>query len=380
MKTASAILVGLSVLRCLVWGQRPVIESFGTNGVLVCTNLLPASVAEVEWAPTASGPWTNTWAGLTNLVVDANGTVLIQVPMFYRVRGQPKPSIPPGMVLIPAGPFLMGDSLDHTTKELPVHTTQVGAFYMDKYEVTGALWDEVRTWALGHGYTFNNNIRARAPDHPVVVVTWYDAVKWCNARSEIERKLPAYYTSAAQSEVYRSGKVDVENEWVKWDAGYRLPTEAEWEKAARAGASGHRFPWFDTETITHSRANYKSDHGYAYDVSPTEGYHPTFETDRWPLTSPVGYFAPNAYGLYDMVGNAWEWCWDWYGAYSASPATDPRGPTSGVYRVARGGGWYHIPQQCRTAWRGGYNPSGFDLVGGFRSVLPPDPPRTGTAH
>ena len=122
--------------------------------------------------------------------------------------------------------------------------------------------------------------------------------------------------------------------------GYRLPTEAEWEKAARGGASGHRFPWSDADTITHSRANYyvRTQNGtnyYAYDISPTPGDHPIFNDGTLPYTSPVGSFAANGYGLYDMAGNVWEWCWDWYGLYSSGSQTDSHGPASGTYRDSK---------------------------------------------
>jgi formylglycine-generating enzyme required for sulfatase activity len=209
---------------------------------------------------------------------------------------------------------------------------------MDRYEVTKALWDEVHSWAIANGYSFEFGAQGKAANHPAHTMTWYDAVKWCNARSEKEGRVPAYYTSALQTTVYRSGQVNVDNSWVKWCTGYRLPTEAEWEKAARGGSSGQRFPWGNT--ITHSQANYYSSTSNAYDISPTRGYHPTF-TGVSPYTSPVGYFGANGYGLYDMAGNVWEWCWDWYSSsyYSSSPGTDPRGPISGSYRVFRGGGW-----------------------------------------
>lgn len=255
--------------------------------------------------------------------------------------------------------------------ELPLHTVNVSAFYMDKYEVTKALWDEVKNWALAHGYSFDFPGLGKAQNHPVRSVSWYDAVKWCNARSEKEGRVPAYYTSQAQTTVYRTGQVGIQNGWVKWNAGYRLPTEAEWEKAARGGVSGHRFPWGDTETITHSRANYFSSVDYNYDVSPTRGYHPNYDNDPKPYTSAVGTFAPNGFGLYDMAGNVWEWCWDRWEGYSASSVSNPRGPDTGSLRVFRGGCWYYGSPGCRVSDR--YycvDPASEDLYFGFRSVLP----------
>jgi formylglycine-generating enzyme required for sulfatase activity len=242
---------------------------------------------------------------------------------------------------------------------------------MDKYEVTKTLWDSVYQWATNHGYSFDNAGSGKAANHPVQTIDWYDSVKWCNARSEKEGRLPAYYTDAGLSVRYRSGQVSPS---VNWSSGYRLPTEAEWEKAARGGASGHRFPWSDTDNITHSRANYNSFTSYAYDISPTRGYHPTFATGGTPYTSPVGYFAANGYGLYDMAGNVWEWCWDWSGAYSSASQTDPRGSTSGSVRVIRGGGWNCSPNLCRAAARYDSGPTGGDHTAGFRSVLPPGQP------
>ena len=143
--------------------------------------------------------------------------------------------------------------------------------------------------------------------------------------------------------------------------GYRLPTLTQWEYAARGGASGHRFPWSDTDTIQHARANYYSYWSgghpyYAYDTSPTEARHPASEPV--PFTTPVGSFAANGYGLYDMAGNLWEWCYDWSPGYE------------GTTRVFRGGGWNAFANNCRVASRRGGSPDYQYTTLGFRSVRP----------
>jgi formylglycine-generating enzyme required for sulfatase activity len=283
---------------------------------------------------------------------------------FFRLR---KSS---GMALIPAGSFTMGDALVGDGFVLPLHTVYVSAFYMDKYDVTKSLWDTVYQWAISHGYAFDYSGSGKAPNHPVQTIDWYDCVKWCNARSQMEGRTPAYYTNTGLTAVYRTGQVAP---YVNWNSGYRLPTEAEWEKAARGGASGQRFPWGNT--ISWSQANYfalpLSAGGYAYDINPTSGYDPAFNDAVYPYTSPVGYFAPNGYGLYDMAGNVWQWCWDWYGSYSTGSQSDPRGPASGSDRVFRGGGWNGIPIYCRSAFPISVEPTRRAFIIGFRSVLPP---------
>lgn len=323
---------------------------------------------------------TNVWNVLTNIVLTNNPQFYIDtsatgtVKRFYQavVMGGTNASVPDSMALIPAGEFTMGDTFNERWgAEMPTHTVYVSAYYMDKNLVTKALWDEVYIWAFAHGYTFDNEGLGKAANHPVHTINWYDMVKWCNARSEKEGRVPAYYTSAEQTTVYRSGQVALQNDWVKWNSGYRLPTEAEWERAARGGLIDKRFPWGDT--IAQSQANYVSMslYGLTYDITPLKGgYHPDYDNEPQPYTSPVGSFAPNGYGLYDMAGNMCEWCWDWYGTYDSATQSDPRGPASGTTRVNRGGSWGINAVSCRVAGRSYEAPGGTMSLYGFRSALP----------
>lgn len=253
------------------------------------------------------------------------------------------------LALIPAGSFQMGDQsspLVGIIDELPVHSVQVSDFYIGKYEVTKELWDSVQAWALGNGYTDLPAGGGKAANHPVHSIDWYAMVKWCNARSEKEGLTPCYTVSGATYKVGNNNTVVC-----NWNAnGYRLPSEAEWEKAARGGLNAKNFPLGDT--ITHAQANYDSSSLYSYDVSPTRGYHPTYAVGGFPYSSPVGSFAPNGYGLYDMTGNMLEWCWDFYGSgYTADAQTDPRGSATGTERVFRGGGWIYTADDCRVSAR-----------------------------
>ncbi|HOF06234.1 MAG TPA: SUMF1/EgtB/PvdO family nonheme iron enzyme [Syntrophales bacterium] len=270
---------------------------------------------------------------------------------------------PAGVVFIPGGTFLMGDPTptgEGYSNEKPAHSVTVSSFYMDRYEVTKALWDEVYTWATAHGYTFDNSGTAAAADHPVQSVYWYDAVKWLNARSEREGRMPVYYTDGSQTTIYRTGRVDITNEAVKWSAdGYRLPTEAEWEYAARAGTAT-RFYTGDCISAE-TEANY--DGRYPWNGCPTGTFRHA--------TTAVGTFPPNPWGLYDMTGNVWEWVWDRYGSsyYSSSPSYNPYGPASGSDRVNRGGGWQNSGGDERSSRRGSAGPAYRDDDLGFRSVL-----------
>jgi formylglycine-generating enzyme required for sulfatase activity len=307
----------------------------------------PGSLARVESASNLNGPWT-TW---TNVAVGAEGTVLVDLSAgsstrFYRSVADPRPVVPAGMAWIPGGPFQMGDG--RVTG--PVRTVTVSAFVMDQWEVSIELWQSVQAWGKTRGYDLvaGGSFGAR---HPVYGVNWYDVVKWCNARSEKEGKVPAYYLDGAMTQVYRSGeKVPA---GFKRDAGYRLPTEGEWEKAARGGVEGKSYPW-GTDELNATLANYY--------LSNKNG------------TMPIGSYEANGYGLFDMAGNVWEWCWDWHGVYEQTAQTDPSGPGSGSSRVFRGGGWYDVAGDCQVWFRFRSLPDNRIGSFGFRSVLPPGQP------
>lgn len=259
-------------------------------------------------------------------------------------------------MLIPAGSFLMGRTTGEIYGDAPPVTVTLSAFYIGKNEVTKELWDEVYTWAKSNGYNdfsefFNNG---KPNNHPVSSISWFDAVKWCNARSQKEGLIPCYTVNGS---VMKNGTTAPTMNWTA--NGYRLPTEAEWEKAARGGVSGKRFPWGD-DTISHNQANYRSNTGF---------FHPIYSSNTTgPYTSPIGSFAENGYGLNDMAGNVCEWCWDWYGESSyVNDAADPRSiGSAAINRVSRGGSWYETDWHCSAAQRGFYFPETVQSFIGFR--------------
>jgi formylglycine-generating enzyme required for sulfatase activity len=321
------------------------------------------------WADSQSAPFASTVNDSFN--VRAQGGVnFVTGGGGVSVNGQPVAATPPGMAVVPAGSFTMGNSIGDSdiTDANPINIT-VSAFYMDINLVSYAQWLSVYFWATAHGYGFDNAGSGKAANNPVQTVNWYDCVKWSNARAVQAGLTPVYYTNPALTAVYTIGDVDAV--YVNWSAnGYRLPTEAEWEKAARGGLSGQRFPWGNV--INENLANYSGDPGfYNYDLGPNGLNSIGSVGGTSPATSPVGSFAANGYGLYDMAGNIFEWCWDWYGTPYGQPTTNNPtgvGPGSG-YRLTRGGDWGTGANTARCANRGsGYFPNYANDNFGFRCV------------
>jgi formylglycine-generating enzyme required for sulfatase activity len=285
---------------------------------------------------------------------------------------------PAGMAMIPAGSFLMGNfivSNFHNTNTSDVDITDaspititVSAFYMDVNLVSLSQWTTVYGYATSNGYSFADAGSGKGTNYPVETVRWYDCVAWCNARSAQAGLTPVYYSDAGFTQVYTNGNGT--NVYMNMtNSGYRLPTEAEWERAARGGLTGNRFPWGNF--ITESQANYQGyTSGYSYDFGPN-GYNAIGSIGGTsPATSPVGSFAPNGYGLYDMAGNVFEWCWDWYATpYGQLTSTNPTGPASGSNRVLRGGDWVDGAGNARCAYRDfDYPTNTFNTHAGLRCV------------
>jgi formylglycine-generating enzyme len=328
------------------------ITAFRADGTLVWSNTQPGTVYTIQTVSALAGG-TN-WVDYVQIYA-ANG-----VSTNLLIALNP----PAGMTLIPAGSFTMGDTLDGEADAVPTNV-MVSAFYMDTNLVSYSQWQSVYTRATTNGYGFDDAGAGKGTNQPVQTLNWYDTVKWSNARSQQAGLTPVYYTDAGLTQVYTNGDVDAV--YADWTAsGYRLPTEAEWEKAARGGLSGQRFPAGDT--ISESQANYDGDtNNYSYDLGPN-GFNAVGSVGgASPATSPVGSFAPNGYGLRDMAGNVFEWCWDWYGTPYAG-GMDPRGPGTGSYRVLRGGCWIDIAYFARCAGRY-FNYPSIDINGfGFRCV------------
>ncbi|NCA81855.1 MAG: hypothetical protein EOM72_03830 [Opitutae bacterium] len=365
----AAALLGIWATASLA--QTAVITSVQGNGQVTWTNVVNThAIYRVEWASAATGPWHRFTAQPLN-TVDAltNRSFSVAVPMFYRVVMATNPP-PRGMVWIDGGDVELGQA----GIETPVHTNFISGFWMDEMEVTWGKYLEVWNWAVTNGYVFAAAASSPATNHPVEYLNWYECIKWCNARSQKEGLRPCYYENpippgGTPSGVYRGNmNLNIYNNYVDWGAnGYRLPTEAEWEKAARGGRQRKLFPW-GGDTIQHAWATYYSSTNYPYDTSPTRGHHPDY---RLTDTSPAGSFPANGYGLHDMTGNVQEWCWDWHAPYSANYAIDPRGPTNGTWRVMRGGCLVNSANHVRCADRTWVLPAAVESVNGFRCVRGP---------
>ncbi len=310
-----------------------IVVSWESNGVLKAAGMAPGSICTVEWTSGLDRPFSSSPIDFEGIAVDGNGTMTMGIPMFFRVR-----VLPEGMVKIPSG---INSGFDPDFGNYSVTNT---TFYMDKFETTKVQWDAVRTWAVTNGYVFATGL-GKALDHPVHTVNWYDCVKWCNARSEMEGRTPCYTVGGI---TYKSGTSSPDCNFEV--NGHRLPTIYEWDYATRGGLCGRRFPWGDT--ITQNQANYFSDSYFNYDISSTRGFHYSYASAPVPYTSPVGSFPANGYGLYDMSGNIEEWCWE----------------LSGTTRYVRGGAWDNYATAARCGSASSLNPLDARDFLGFRTV------------
>lgn len=233
------------------------------------------------------------------------------------------------IIQIPGGGFNMGCTAEQggcDGDETPVHQVSLSAYAIGKYEVTQAQWLAV----MGTNPSYFVGL-----DRPVDQVTWFEAVAFCNELSLQEGYTPVYTVNGTS----------VTADWNS--NGYRLPTEAEWEYAARGGAS--------SANTKYSGSNSLDDVAW-YSLNSASFSHA------------VGTKNSNQLGIYDMSGNVWEWCWDWYGNYSSAIQGDPRGPDSGANKVLRGGSWFTGAYYCRVSFRDHYNPGYRDANNGFRVV------------
>lgn len=231
---------------------------------------------------------------------DAGGESIESLPILQPKSGGE-------MTLLPAGSFVMGD--DGGRGDETPHEASVSSFYLDKYPVTQELYEKI----MGV-----NPSKRKGKTNPVERTQWTDAVRFCNKCSELEGLTPCY---------------DLNTWECNFEAdGYRLPTEAEWEFACRAGSQA-KFCFGDAETDLPRYAWCKQNSGG--------------------MTRPVGQLSSNRWGLYDMHGNVWQWCSDYYGEnyYKESPKENPRGPSTGKMRVLRGGAWDSPAEKCRAAYR-----------------------------
>ncbi|MGM0601200.1 MAG: SUMF1/EgtB/PvdO family nonheme iron enzyme [Candidatus Rifleibacteriota bacterium] len=257
-------------------------------------------------------------------------------------------------VSISSGSFTMGQA-DGDSDESPTRTVTISnSFYMGKYEVTQEQYQKIM--GTNPSYWQGSNSYADSSKQPVEEVSWYDAVSFCNKLSTNQGLTPCYTDSGGSNTIESGDTVTCD-----WSAnGYRLPTEAEWEYCCRAGTTT-KYSWGDED----DEATIKQYAWYRYNAY--DNYWTTPHADK-EGTQPVGTKTANPWGLHDMHGNVWEWCYDWYGSsyYAADENSDPRGPDSGSDRVIRGGSWYLNANYLRSAYRYSFNPTNTTITLGFR--------------
>lgn len=256
--------------------------------------------------------------------------------------------IPQGFVYVPGGTFTMGNTLGGGyPSELPTHSVTLSSFCIGKYEVTQSDWQATMGSHQGGGFGEGDN-------YPVYFVSWYSIIKYCNLRSMAEGLTSVYMISGSTNPANWGTVPTSQN--ATWDAaicnwsanGYRLPTEAEWEYAARGG------------TITPDYLYSGGD-----DINAVAWYNGNSTPNG---SKPVGGKAANGLDICDMSGNVLEWCWDWYGSYSSAAQNNPSGPSSGSNRLVRGGYWGYVAYNCRVPKRSycnsfnSYNSVGFRIA------------------
>ena len=281
--------------------------------------------------------------------------------------------IPDGFVHIKKGTFIMGSPPDEAERydgEVQ-HRVTVSSFYMSKYLVTQKEYEELMGKIPRSQALFNISSLSKievemgkspgsfkGDNLPVECVTWYDAIEYCNKRSIKEGLAPAYTIYKELRDPYNMSPDDAVKWTVLWNKkanGYRLPTEAEWEYACRVGTTT---PFNTGNNITTDQANYNGN--YPYNNNAKGIYRQE--------TTPVGSFAPNAWGLYDMHGNVNEWVYDWYGDYSKKSQTNPVGVFPRFGRMIRGGSWRTYGLGLRSACRLFLSPADRNNSVGFRLV------------
>ncbi len=322
----------------------------------------PGSELQIEWTSElgTSAPW----SVLTNLTIGETGATTIDLTAgatdrFYRAVALPLPPPPPvteppdeaipEMLKIPAETFKMGSPLSEKFRsgDETQHSVRIARdYFLGSTEVTHAHWTLVLEWGTTNGYTDlpagrNGWNGGSIGNHPVTEVSWFDAVKWCNALSEWTGLVPAYTLDGT---VFRTG--NGERLKCNWDTtGYRIPTEAEWEHACRAGNATAYFTGQNTKGYCEPEPN----------LDLAGWYCGNSDGNTHPVAAPEKQ--PNGFGLRDLHGNVLEWCWDWYGSYATSASVDPKGPSTGSQRASRGGSWSDAAQYCRSAFRSRGEPS-----------------------